>query len=59
MKKVITGWAPRDKPISQLVKWRGIEIDAQVYRTKGAKQEWQYSEWPPKKIRVTIEEVTK
>jgi len=63
MKKVITGWIGKgnEQPmISESMDGfpsvKEIRLD-KVYENKGVKSEWEQDDWPPRKIKITIEEV--
>lgn len=54
MKKTITGWVGKNELADK--RWRELVFTMPIAaRTKGKKEEWCEKEWPPVKVRVTIE----
>jgi hypothetical protein len=59
---VITGWVGRDVDLGCLRcygakgKWFGFRMSWGVTRKRGTYYDWSPCEWPPKKVRVTVEE---
>ena len=61
MKKTFTGWIGKTSNIKDFLA-RGFndsfEID-DMYATKGNKYDWGDDDWPPIKVKVTVETVEK
>ena len=63
MKKVMIGWIGKgntqpmiSEPMEDFPKVKEVRLD-QVYENKGVKSEWYEDDWPPRKIKITIEEI--
>ena len=60
-RKVIKGWVGKDVNLNELcdedVRCVYLMSPLHIVKTKGKKIDWFECEWPPKKIRITIEEV--
>lgn len=65
MKVTKTGWVPRSVKLRSCIReykeWSGddmseISLDC-VFGDKGKKESWNKGDWPPWKVRITIEEV--
>ena len=64
-KKVFTGWIGQNDSVKDLLAWdkgtvaKTLDATATPYlfKRKGFKAEWSPEEWPPKKVRVTVEEI--
>lgn len=62
MKKTYTGWVRNSDDNADVMYWDGpggcenLEGDISViYKTKGRKKDWSPGDWPPRKIKITIE----
>jgi len=53
-RRVIRGWVAKRAKYGP--RWKGIELEG-IYKTKGDVSEWGEMDWPPRKVKVTIEEV--
>lgn len=62
MKKIWrTGWIGKEEGVDESI-WRGIEREdcweiADIQVKKGTKKDWPEQDWPPVKVRITIEAV--
>jgi hypothetical protein len=63
MKKVLIGWIGKEnvqpmisEPMDGFPKVKEVRLD-KVYENKGLKSEWEENDWPPRKIKITIEEL--
>ncbi len=66
-KHVIKGWVGKNTSVKKLTwwgnsTWNGFRDYAfllceHIYRLKGKKDSYEKEDWPPKKIRITIEEI--
>jgi len=63
MKRVMIGWIGKEntQPMisKEMIDYPTVkEVNlVDVYANKGVKSEWCENEWPPRKIKITIEEV--
>lgn len=65
MKKVISGWTGKNYNKKEICRWiRGRDLNGDTYckleienisKPKGIKKGWTKDQWPPKKVRVTVE----
>ena len=60
MKKTFIGWIGKDKlnNIKTVRVYGGYNIP-DVYQKKGLKDYWNSDEWPPVKVKITVETVEK
>lgn len=64
-KHVIEGYIGKDSVIKEIFRWvkemtglRWFEVrSVEIWSAKGSKGSWDKDAWPPKKIRITIEEI--
>jgi hypothetical protein len=57
-KKTITGWVYKNANMSKMFYWEGDWLclgDININKTKGKQAYWDPNEWPPIKVKVTIE----
>ena len=62
MKKTFTGWIAKDEVC--LIGYNGGQYGDEyampsVHKTKGKELDWHHDEWPPIKVKVTVETVEK
>ena len=65
MKKIIHGWVSKRSDLDNLTSWKLdmydntylLKFEHLVFKTPGKKIEWYHDEWPPKKVKITIEYV--
>ena len=62
MKKTFTGWIAKDEV--DLIGYTGGQYDddhamPHIRKTKGKESDWYRGEWPPIKVKVTVETVEK
>ena len=55
-KRTMVGWIGNNDDLSK-VKLPDEYTAFPVFRTKGQRDEWGADEWPPRKVRVTIERI--
>lgn len=62
MKRYITGWIAKDSSIENLLWLEGSESLKEItllypiWAHKGKKSSWDITDWPPKKVKITVEE---
>jgi len=59
MKRSLIGWTGKDSKLEDLLfrnlyKGSRIEIDG-IFYAKGVKDDWDRDDWPPQKVKVTVE----
>jgi len=62
MKKIITGWIGQNRKLSEVLQYDYDYVDAlkttcRISKAKGKKSDWWPKSWPPKKIRITVEDI--
>jgi len=56
MKKVFTGWIGKaSKEDLSLLKSQGLVDEFRIFTSKGKKSIWPEEDWPPIKIKLTVE----
>jgi hypothetical protein len=53
-KKSIIGWVGRKWKLEQ---WNILYSLIDVYCKRGKREDWFQSDWPPRKVKITVEEV--
>ena len=57
MKITKIGWMGKtEKPVFYVGFSESLEID-KLFRTKGKREQWNKEDWPPRKVRITIETI--
>jgi len=55
-KKTITGWVYKNANMSKMFYWEGDCLClGDINKTKGKQAYWNPNEWPPVKVKITIE----
>ncbi len=62
--KIITGWMGKTVNLKDIIRYTfycdstipHLELDSgYIFKTKNKKDDWDEEDWPPKKIKITIE----
>ena len=56
MKITKIGWCPKSLRPVFIKQYDGIQID-RIFCVKGRKNEWPPCDWPPKKVKISIETI--
>ena len=59
---IITGWIGNDRTIKDSIKYKVVANDKKdivitCAKTKDTRYDWSDESWPPRKVKITIEEV--